>query len=264
MKAAAFALALIATPALAAPSADELRFIACPIYRDADAGKKSGCWLVDDRENGLRYDVSLAPAKPDWNYAALVEGKPAKDQTDACGGVVLDPVRVSIIDSQACTRHMLPAEGYPGRKFVLPQRTLRPLYLPRPPFAQPYAERAYVIPFDFGRSFIDYQLSDYLIDEAVAYALASHAAKVEITGYAATQPAEVSGTLLTEPTSLAEDRAKIAAQWMTLLGVPADRLSVSWKGAAEPVDAPGTDGLSEPSRRRVDIRITPGAEAKSP
>ncbi len=258
MRPAAFALLLLAAPAAAAPADPEVRFVTCPIYRNADAGKKSGCWLADDREDGRRFDVSPSPTKPDWNFAVLVEGLPAPDQKDVCGGVVLDPVRVSVLD-EPCTRAMLPAEGYPGRRFVLPARNIRPLYEARKPFDQPFRERTFSIPFEFGRAFITYQLSDYLIDEAVAYALASHAARVEVTGFAATTPALVSGRTLAEPLQVAEDRAEAAAKWLTGLGVPADRLHLSWRGAADVADMPGADGLREPSRRRVEIRITPGA-----
>jgi outer membrane protein OmpA-like peptidoglycan-associated protein len=248
-------LLLAAAPGLA--QAAELRFVACPIYRDTDAGKKSGCWLADDPQDGRRYDVTPSPTKPDWNYAVLVEGRVSPDQADACGGVVLDPVRVSILPER-CVRAMLPAETYPGRKFVLPERNVRPLYELRKPFPQPYAQKTFEIPFEFDRSFIVYQLSDYLIDQAVAYAVATHAAKVEITGWAATTPVTVSGRTLAEPAALARTRAEVAAQWMTSLGVPASHLSVRWRTGAQPIDMPGSDGLSEPSRRRVDIRITPG------
>ena len=259
MRIAALTLLALASPAMADPVAGQVLFISCPIYRDADAGKKSGCWLADDREAGRRFDVSLSPTKPDWNFAVLVEGRPAKDQADACGAEVLDPVRVSVLQ-EPCTRAMLPAEGYPGRRFVLPARNIRPLYEVRPPFEQPYRERTFLIPFEFGRSFITYQLGDYLIDQAVAYAVASQAARVEIIGYAATAPALVSGRTIVETADIAEARATVAAEWMTRMGVPKDRLQVSWKLAAEPVDMPGADGLTEPSRRRVDIRITPGPQ----
>ena len=255
MRAAAIALLLAAAPAVV--QAAELRFVACPVYRDTDAGKKSGCWLAEDPQDGRRYDVTPSPTKPDWNYAVLVEGRLAAAQTDVCGAVVLDPVRVSILPER-CVRAMLPAEGYPGRKFVLPERNVRPLYEARKPFPQPYAARTFEIPFEFGRSFIVYQLSDYLIDQAVAYATATHAAKVEITGWAATVPMTVSGRTLAEPTALARARAEVAAQWMTSLGVPKSHLVVRWRTGSKPIEMPGSDGLSEPSRRRVDIRITPG------
>ncbi len=256
MKAAALILLLAAAPALAAPAA-EVRFVACPTYRDTDAGRKSGCWLADSQEDGRRYDVSTSPTKPDWNYAVLVEGRAATDQADVCGGVVLDPVRVSILPER-CVRAMLPAEGYPGRRFVLPERNVRPLYEPRKPPPQPHVERTFEIPFEFGRSFVVYQLSDYLMDQAVAYALAVHARKVEITGWAATTPEVVSGRALAEPADLARARAEVAVQWMRSLGVPADRIQARWRTGARPIEMPGADGLSEPSRRRVDIRVTPG------
>ena len=258
MRGAALGLLLLTLPAQVEAQAAELRFITCPVYRDADAGKKSGCWLADNHEDGRRYDVSPSPIKPDWNYAVLVEGRVSATQTDVCGGVVLDPVRVSILTDQPCVRAMLPAEGYPGRRFVLPERNVRPLYEARKPFPTPYTERTFEIPFEFGRSFITYQLADYLIDQAVAYAVASHAARVEITGWAATTPADVSGHTIAEPAALARTRAEMAAQWMRGLGVPADKVHVAWRSAAQPIPMPGSDGLAEPSRRRVDIRIVPG------
>jgi outer membrane protein OmpA-like peptidoglycan-associated protein len=256
VRTATFLLLFAATPALAAPAAGQLRFIACPIYRDADSGKKSGCWLADDRESGARYDVSQAPVKPDWNHEVLVEGQVSKDQTDVCGGVVLDPVRVSILEG-SCTRHMLPAEGYTGRKFVLPARNLRPIDAPRPAFAQPYGERVFAVPFDFGKAFVTYQLGDYLMDEAVAYVRASKAARIEITGFAATKPAQVSGRPLAESLSVAQARAEAAADWLRRLDLPMDRVTVRWRGDAEPADMAGADGLVEPSRRRVEIRVIP-------
>ncbi len=249
-------LLLAGAPALAQTA--ELRFVTCPIYRDTDAGRKSGCWLVDSPQDGRRYDVTPSPTKPDWNHAVLVEGRIADRQSDVCGGVVLDPARVSILP-EPCVRTMLPAEGYPGRRFVLPERNVRPLYEPRQPVSPPYSERTYEIPFEFGRSFVVYQLSDYLMDQAVAYALAVHARRVEITGWAATEPQLVSGHSLAEPAAVARERAEVAVQWMRSLGVPADRLAVRWRTDAQPIDMPGADGLTGPSRRRVDIKIVPGA-----
>src|SRR5690606_26201070 len=127
LRALAAALALgLALPACATPAAPavpaapetspELRFVTCPVYRNTDAGRKSGCWLADSPEDGLRYDVTRSPTKPDWNRAVLVEGRVSAGQADTCGGIVLEPVRVSVLD-QACPRAMLPAQGYPGVRF---------------------------------------------------------------------------------------------------------------------------------------------------
>lgn len=89
-------------------SAATVRFVACPIYRDTDAGRKSGCWLAADPATGTRYDVTAAPTKADWNHAILVEGIVAPSAGDPCGGVVLEPARVSILE-EGCTRHLIKA-----------------------------------------------------------------------------------------------------------------------------------------------------------
>lgn len=239
-------------------TAQELAFIACPIYRDADAGKKSGCWLADDPATGVRYDVSLAPTKPDWNHAVLVEGRLGPDQIDRCGAAVLDGARVSVLP-RPCTRAMLPAEGFTGRRFVLPPRNVRPLYAPVTPVAKPYQTRRFAIPFDFDRDFVTYQLTDYYLDQAVGYALSIGAARVEIVGYADTSKRTISGEALAEDRAVARARAEKAAAWMRLRGVPVERLKVSWKtGPAISEDA-AFDGLAGPSRRRVDITIVPAA-----
>ena len=122
------AVLLLSTLAANARAAEteSLRFIACPIYRDTDAGRKSGCWLADDPTSGRRLDISAAPTKPDWNYEVLVEGTVAARQVDNCGGLVLEPVRVSVLPGR-CARHMLPAEGYAGNKYSAPGSQRTPL-----------------------------------------------------------------------------------------------------------------------------------------
>ena len=67
-------LALLLSLAAASSDVAHVSFVACPIYRDTNDGRKSGCWLVDEPSTGVRYDVTAAPTKPDWNHAVLVEG----------------------------------------------------------------------------------------------------------------------------------------------------------------------------------------------
>ncbi|MEP7314427.1 MAG: hypothetical protein ABI859_17715 [Pseudomonadota bacterium] len=247
---------LLLTLSTQALAAEPLRFISCPIYRDADAGRKSGCWLVDDATSGVRYDVSPSPTKPDWNHEALVEGVVAAKQVNACGGVVLDPVRVSILEG-ACTRHMLPAEGFPGRVFVLPPRNIQPLSVARVPPPPPWTRRTFSLLFEFNRSFGVYQLDDFLLDEAITYIRAVNPQQVIVTGRAATTPANVSGRILAERDDVARERAQMVGESLRRLGVPAAKLVVKWEGAALPSDAAGADGLLEPSRRRADIDVIP-------
>ncbi len=257
---------LIAAALAAAPTQSpvELRFIACPIYRDTDAGKKSGCWLVDDKSTATRYDISQAPTKPDWHRAVLVEGQISTATINAnitanpCGGTVLEPIRVSLLPYQ-CRPKMLPADGFSGRKYVLPARNVRPLYAPHTPPSQPYTTAHFTIPFDFNSSFITYLLSDYYGDQAVAYALDTGAKHIDITGYADTHPRKISGHILRENGNLAQIRAEKLRDWFVMRGVPADRIQMHWQTATTDRPSPATDNLSAPSRRRVDINITPVA-----
>lgn len=250
-------LALAAVPTgAAAETAAEIRFVTCPIYRDTDAGKKSGCWLAEDPATGTRWDVTASASKPDWNRAVLVEGRASGEAIDPCGGPILDPVRVSIVD-RACPRAMLPAEGYKGRRFALPPRNLRPLYEAREAAKPPFTVRTFVIPFDFGSDFITYQLSDYYLDQAVAYALDVGPARIEIVGHAATAPDIVSGVPLVEPVALARSRAEKAGEWMRLRGIPVDRVTLRWATDVSPSPDAAFDGLLAPSPRRVEITITP-------
>ena len=248
--------------AQAAEAGALVRFVSCPIYRDADSGKKSGCWLADDRGTGTRYDVSQSPYKPDWNHAVLVEGRVASDGGDPCGGVVLDPVRVSVLD-MPCTRAMLPAETYPGRVFKLPARNVRPLLEPRQPPARPFRSRTFHLLFDFGSTFIVYQLDDYLLDDAISTIRAVAPRRVIVTGHAATTPARVSGVELVESEALARERAEHVGEALRRLGVPEARLEVRWSAGSDTVAAEGADGLSEPTRRRVDIEVIVDADPRT-
>jgi hypothetical protein len=252
-------LGLLATASGAATTGAELRFLSCPVYRDTDAGKKSGCWLATDPASGIRYDITTAPTKADWNRAVLVEGRVAANPADnPCGGVVLEAARVSVLD-RPCTRHMLPAEGFPGRKFVLPDRNVRPLYASHDLPPKPWVAQNFIIPFDFDSDFITYQLSDYYLDRAVSYALDVRASRVDIMAYAATTPTLVSGERLAEDRAIARSRAERVRDWFTMRGIPLQAVHIRWQDAKVPRPGPETDMLVAPSLRVVDIRITPGA-----
>jgi hypothetical protein len=247
---AAALLAMLPAQAMAQESA-LLRFIACPIYRDADAGRKSGCWLADDAASGVRYDVSLSPYKPDWNRAVLVEGRVAAKQDAACGGVVLDPVRTSILE-EPCPRHMLPAEGFAGRKYVLQGRYVNPAAVPREVPPGPYAAKTFYLYFEFDRAFIVYQYDDYLLDRAAAWLRAARPKRILVTGFAATEPETVSGRRLAERPAVARERAEMLAESMRRL-LPGTPVVAKWKTRSRPVADPDADGIPGQSQRRVEI-----------
>jgi hypothetical protein len=238
--------------AQAAETGALVRFVSCPVYRDADSGKKSGCWLVDDPASGLRYDVSQSPYKPDWNRAVLVEGRMAKDAGDPCGGAVLDPVRSSILPD-ACPRHMLPAEGYTGRKFVLPARNIAPMAVPRAAPPGPYSERTFTLFFEFDRDFVAYQYGDFLLDNAITWIGAAKPKRLVVTGFAATTPETVSGQRLGERPLIAQERADKVAESLRRM-LPGMAITTQTRLAAKPVDHSDADGLPGQSQRRVEIR----------
>lgn len=248
-------LAAIAT----APSAEPVRFVTCPIYRDTDAGRKSGCWLAEDRRTGQRWDVTDAPSKPDWNHAVLVEGRAADvaagSPQEPCGAPVLNPVRTSVLPD-TCPRHMLPAEGFPGRKFALPKRNVRPLSEAREVPPGPYRDRTFHLFYDREKAFLIYQYDDYLLDQAITWIRAAKPARIVVTGWAATNAPPVSGQAVAEDPAIARTRAERVTEALVRLGVDPKTITTRWRTDPQPIDVPEADGLSEPSRRRVDIAAT--------
>ena len=252
MKTLAVLLALTAPlSAQAAETGELVRFVTCPVYRDTDSGRKSGCWLADDREGGQRYDVSLSPYKPDWSRSVLVEGRLSAAPTDPCGSPVLDPVRTSVLD-QPCPRHLIPAEGHPGRRFVLPKRNISPGTAKRPDFPGPYANRTFALFYEFDRAFLVYQYSDYLLEQAWWWMEVARPKKVIVTGYAATRPITVSGLQLAERPEVAQERADMVAESLHRL-MPRLVVETRVQTDAEVADLPDADGIPGQSQRRAEI-----------
>jgi hypothetical protein len=249
------ALAAAGLPAItgAAEPADALRFVACPVYRDADAGAKSGCWLATDPQTGQQWDVSQSPYKPDWNYAVLVEGRVGDSAEQPCGAPVLDPVRTSRLATD-CVRHMLPAEGHPGRRFVLPKRNIRPLSNPPAPPPGPYSERTFSLFFELDRSFVIYQYGDYLIDQAAHWIRATHPRRLVVTGYAASEPETVSGQVIAERAEVARERADTVALSLSRL-FPDLEIETRTVTGSEITSHPDADGIPGQSQRRAEIKV---------
>lgn len=247
-------LALLAAPlfgASAADTAQQIRYIACPTYRDTDSGLKSGCWLATDPQTGVQWDISLSPYKADWNFAVLVEGTAAAGGDQPCGAPVLEQARSSRL-STACVRHMLPAEGYPGRRYTLPPRNIRPLANPPAPPPGPYAERTFSLFFEFDRSFVVYQYGDFLLDQAVHWIRATSPRRLVITGYAASEPETVSGEVIAERPEVAQERADALALSLSRVfpGLEIETRAVSEAGV---INHPDADGIAGQSQRRVEI-----------
>ncbi len=230
-----------------------ISFVGCPIFRDADNGRKSGCWLADDGATGTRYDVSQGLTKPQLGKEILVEGVVAP-QDNACGGVVLLPMRASTLAS-SCSSTMIPAEGFPARRYVAPPNsTVEPSSVPRQLPAPPFARLSTTLLFDFGSDFLNYQYSEPLLERASLHARAS-GARLRVTGFAVTRPLRVSGRALAEPLELARRRAQMVAEALRRLQVDPGRIKVT--ALAAPPAPRDAGPLAEAARRRVEILIEP-------
>lgn len=238
----------------------EMSFVACPVYRDTDAGRKSGCWLATDEAVGIRYDISSSRTKPQRGREVLVEGRipssvnAGNPAQTPCGAPAIEPVVVSVLDS-LCPSFMLPAENYPGRRFKLdPRLVLGTADVPENLPPGPYQSRTWHIEFAFQSDFLQYQYSEVILDEIGRYVRASHPRSVEITGYAVTQVREVSGHRLAEQARLARARADMVALALERLGASKEVLRVTARENPAPLTGEGE--LPEPSRRRVDIHLS--------
>jgi hypothetical protein len=238
-------------PAHAAEQA--ISFVSCPIYRDTDAGRKSGCWLVDHRDSGKRFDITDASIKPILGREVLIEGIVA-GKPDTCGGMMLNPVRVSVLPTQ-CPTFMLPPEQFPGRPFVLPSTVLQPTHIARIPPAPPFSSQTYTIFFALNSDFLMYQHSEVLLDAAVQYIEAAKPKRVVITAYAATKPVTVSGREIVEDINVAKARAAMIVEALTRLNVPRDLIKVETRGNPMPDGELAKQGLNEASKRRAVVTL---------
>lgn len=231
----------------------ERAFIACPVYRDTDAGPKSGCWLATHDKTGIRYDVSAALTKPQLGKMVLVEGV-TSDTGNFCGGQVLQPVRVSVLNRN-CPEHLLPAEDYPSRRFSPPDERMQPLTVPRQLPEPPFENRTWSILFNFQSDFFNYQYSEVLLEKIALYIKASQARRVKVIGYSASKPYPVDGEPLREGKSLATRRADMAILALTRLGVNPAIITKSTSQNPDTVTH-YAGGLAEETRRRVDIVVS--------
>jgi hypothetical protein len=249
MKAAALLIALLPLSSLA----ETVTFVACPIYRDTDAGRKSGCWLADDATSGIRYDVTEALIKPLLGREVLVEGVIKNRDTQSCGGVILEPVSVSVLEGE-CKAHLIPAEGHPSRRFILPPKTLQPANVPRVAPPPPYETREYSIYFELHSDFLLYQHSEVIIDEAVTFIKAAKPKRIIVTGYADTQGFDASGQRIRESMEIARARAAMLTEALLRLGID-KKLIVQRASGNAPDDEFTKQGLKHTAKRRAALRI---------
>jgi hypothetical protein len=254
----AFLLALAAAPLGAAePPAERRNFVACPIVRDTASVL---CWLAE--HDGELYFLTLqtdvsAPVTPPWlGHRVLVEGTVAAGRERICGGVVLEPVVLSVLPEldAACNTAVLPAEDRYNLTFEPPRPpgpsagrlAFAGAAAPAPP---PEPPRAFSLRYDFDGLVVFRHAGDLT---AIFDAAKVHGARrVTITGHRGSVLLS-DGTTLTEQASLARRRAEQVAALLRGAGLTDVEYRVEWD------DEPGTaDGLNDASLRRVTVELGP-------
>jgi len=242
----------VAGVASAAGAGDIHTFVGCPVYRDTNQGRKSGCWLATENSTGLRFDISQSRTKPQLGRAVLVEGVALETADRPCGAPPLLPVQVSVLP-QECARLLIPAEGLPGRPArVDPRKVLPPVDTTQRPPLPPFTSHTWSIEFSYSSDFLEYQYSEVILDEIARFVLAGHPRRVDITGYAITAPLSIDSVILRESPALARERADMVAEALRRLLVPEQLLKIHT--GSNPAPNPSAQ-LSLANRRRVEIHV---------
>jgi hypothetical protein len=246
--------ALACGAALAAPPEHRRNFVACPIVRDTASVP---CWLA---EHGgelyfltLQTDVS-SPVTPPWlGHRVLVEGTVAADRPRICGGIVLEPVVLSVLpELDASCNTMLPAE----ERYNL---TFEP---PRPPgpsagrlafapaaSASLVPEQTFTLRYDFDGLVVFRHAGE--LTAILDSARARGTRRIAITGYRGAVLLS-DGSVLVEHADIAARRAAQVAELLQGAGLTTVEYRVRAEGAAA---AP--DGADDAARRRVTVDLSP-------
>ena len=238
----------------ASPPANRRNFVACPIVRDTNTVP---CWLAEYEGETyfltIQTDVS-APVNPPWlGHKVLVEGT-ISDEPRICGGIVLKPVALSVIQElDGSCNTLLPAEERYNLTFEPP----RP---PGPskgrlafgdPVTKPKLEQAsntFELRYEFD-SLVMFRHAQPL-QQILEYARQSGATKLSITGYRATT-ALSNGELMQESRDIGRRRAEQVAELLQGAGLIDVRYEVQWQD-----DTKRVNGVDDAARRRVQVVIT--------
>jgi hypothetical protein len=231
-------------------------FVSCPIVRDTASVP---CWLAEyDGELyflTLQTDVS-APVTPPWlGHRVLVEGTVSAEPR-ICGGIVLKPVHLSVLDRDASCTTMLPAED----RYNL---TFEP---PRPPgpskgrlaFDNAPAAGASPQTLSTGEFVVSYSFDGLVafnhagaLTQVLEFARATNAREIEIVGHRGAVRLSNGQTMVEEP-AIGKKRAEQVAMLLQGANLTAPSYRVTWRD--EPAAASGVD---DHLSRRVVITVRP-------
>jgi hypothetical protein len=233
-------------------------FVACPIVRDTASVP---CWLAEYEGElyflTLQADVS-APVNPPWlGHRVLVEGR-RTDKPRICGGIVLEPVRLSVIaELDPSCNQMLPAEERYNLTFEPPRPpgpsggrlAFNTLLMPSAPVQVKREPQRLSLQYDFN-GMVNFK-HPFQLAPALEMARAMPATRLQITGYRGAVLLS-DGTVMREAEGLAQRRAEQVAELLRGAGLTAPRYEVRWE---ESTAAP--DGTDDHLERRVEVLLLP-------
>jgi hypothetical protein len=257
----AAALMLSGAVALAGnPPTDHRNFVSCPIVRDTASVP---CWLSEYQGElyflTLQTDVS-APVTPPWlGHKVLVEGVVKKDAPRICGGIVLEPVKLSVLpELDGACNTILPAEDRYNLTFE-PPRPPGPskgrLAFDRgpaagqTPAAPPSGPREFQIEFDFdGMIAFRHPRS---LSQVLNYARAVNAKEIEIIGHRGAVLLS-NGETFAERAGIGQERAQQVATLLQGAGLKSPKYQVTWNDKPEKAD-----GVEDFTTRNVTVKVKP-------
>jgi hypothetical protein len=252
-------VALVPAVVSAAGAAGErISFVSCPVIRDT---RSVPCWLSqydgDTYYLTIQSDVSAAVQPPMLGHQVLVEGV-VSDAPSICGGIVLDPVRLSVMpERDASCNTILPADDRytidfnprppgpsSGRLAFAPAP--RPRQAVSPP--APEGPQSVDLYFDFDKG-VSFRHPGEL-SSILGLANRLPARNVQITGMRGAHLL-TDGTLLRESAIVGKRRAEEIAKLLQGAGL-AVSTEVKWVDGEDEAD-----GVDDWRTRRVTVVLTP-------
>ena len=249
--------ALCAAPAAAEEAPPGRRnFVACPIVRDTASVP---CWLAE--HDGELYFLTLqtdvsAPVTPPWlGHRVLVEGTAAPDRPRICGGIVLEPVVLSVLPEldAACNTPVLPAEDRYNLTFEPPRppgpsagRLAFAGAAPPPPAEPP---RTFALRYDFDGLIVFRHAG-----ELTAILNAARARSARVVAITAERGSVLlsNGTTLVEQPAMAQRRAEQLRELLRGAGLTNVEYRVRWHD-----EAGAADGDDDAALRLVTVELDP-------
>jgi hypothetical protein len=228
--------------AAVASAQQHLNFVGCPIVRDTASVP---CWLAEYEGTlyflTLQTDVSAEVTPPWLGHRVLVEGT-VSTEPGICGGVVLKPVHLSVLERDASCTTMLPAEEKYNLTFEPPRPPGpsggRLAFTNAPPPPQPVtaSTRQFTILYEFD-GLVGFRHAGALTN-VLDFARTAKAQAIEIVGYRGAVKLS-NGQTITEEVGIAKKRAEQVA--MLLKGANLTAPSYVVTSQDEPVAATGHD-----------------------